>query len=425
MLSETIGGESVCMNKIIKAVTAALSAVSVALFSICGAVSYSTPSEITIISDETAQEVYNFPLSLKYDDCSAVSASADGASEDGSNTSAEIMLFNTIPVKEVTVNFSERKYVIPCGTPFGIKIYSNGLVVVQTSEVETKNGKVNPSQEAGIQCGDIITSVNGIELTENEQLSELVENSGGESLTITAVRDEKTYTTQITPVLDNSENVYRIGLYIKDSCAGIGTLTFIDSESGSFAGLGHGICDSESGQLIPLLSGDIVNASISSIRKSCSGSPGSLCGYFSDDASIGTIISNSEYGVYGSITSYDSESKAIPVAFKQEIQTGYAQILTTIDGTEAKYYDIEIESISYNSDETKNMVIKITDEELLEQTGGIVQGMSGSPIIQNGMLVGAVTHVFVNDTKCGYAVFAENMINYSKIIVQNNTDLAS
>lgn len=412
------------MKKFIKSFTALMAAVSVAVFSLCGAVSYITPSEITVNPESGLKLNYNFPVSVRYNSEQALQA--DTTNDTSDNADATVMLFDTIPVKNININFSERKYVIPCGTPFGVKIYSDGLVVTKTSSIETKNGSVNPSEDAGIYCGDIIKSVNGTKPTTNEQLLECVEKSNGKPIEIEVMRNNKNYSTTITPVIDSKQNVYRIGLWVKDSCAGIGTLTFIDEETRTFGGLGHGICDSESGSIMPLLNGDIVNANISSVRKGRCGSPGSLCGYFSDDEAVGKLVSNSEYGVYGNIISYNSEQDAIPVAFRQEVVRGKAQILTTVDGCTPEYYDVEIESISYNNNNyTKNMIIKITDEELLEKTGGIVQGMSGSPVIQNGMLVGAVTHVFVNDPTHGYAIFSENMISFNNSIVQSSVDFVS
>lgn len=412
------------MKKFIKSFTALIAAFSAAVFSLCGAVSYLTPSELTVNPESSLKSGYNFPVSIRYDGSQAVKT--DTASEKNNSVNGQLMLFDAVPVKNISINFSERQYVTPCGTPFGIKIYSDGLVVARTTEIETENGTKNPSADANIVCGDIITAVNGEKLITNEQLLSCVENSNGKSIKIDGKHNDKNFSTEITPVLDKHQNSYRIGLWVKDSCAGIGTLTFVDNNSGTFAGLGHGICDSESGQIMPLKSGDIVKANISSVRKGCCGSPGALCGYFADGNTHGTLKANSEYGVYGTIDSNVTDNAEIPVSFRQEVVRGKAQILTTVDGNPPQYYDIEIENISYNnSNATKNMVIKITDEKLIEKTGGIVQGMSGSPIIQNGMLVGAVTHVFVNDSSHGYAIFAENMLSYNNSIVQNSVNFVS
>ena len=216
---------------------------------------------------------------------------------------------------------------------------------------------------------------------------------------------------------------YKIGVWVRDSSAGIGTMTFYDNDTGCFAGLGHGICDSEAGTILPLLSGDIVTAEINGLTKSTTGSAGSLRGYFADDNAIGTILTNSERGVFGKAEKAPIDNLEIPIAWKQNVHTGEAKVLSTIDGSEPKYYNIWIENVSRNDNqETKNMVIHVTDGELLDTAGGIVQGMSGSPIIQDGKLIGAVTHVFVNDPTRGYAIFAENMYESVNEIAQNSIE---
>lgn len=393
------------LSRIFAAASAALTAV---LFSICGVVSYLTPNEITVSTDSELY-FYKFPISLKYD---GTASAAITNSE--SCVTADIMLFGTVPIKEINIKNGERKNVILGGEPFGIRIYTDGLVVAQTSDVPTIYGNKNPSSDAGILCGDIITCVNGESLKTNEQLLHAVEKSQGNPIRIEGIRDNEPYSTYITPQNDIQQHCYKIGLWVRDSCAGLGTLTFIDPQTNFFAGLGHGICDTESGSIMPLSEGDIVPAEISSVRKSTCGSPGTLLGSFSDDKAIGILAANSEYGLYGKLSDSDkknfTDNISVPIAFRQEVVRGKAQIRSTISGTSPEYYNIEIEEISYNNNNTaKNMVIKITDEKLLSQTGGIVQGMSGSPIIQNGRLVGAVTHVFINDPTHGYAVFVENM----------------
>lgn len=413
------------MKSFVKSSAKILAFLSAALLFICSAAARFTPSELRINDRSNRILDTAAALSVRYD---AESLPVD-STDTNTKTKAEIMLFGTVPIKEVTVNFDEHKSVLLGGNPFGIRIYTDGLVVSQTTTVQTDKGEKNPSADAGIACGDIILSVNGNPLRTNEQLLACVENSKGKSITIEAKHENEKYTTQITPVKDAAQNKYRIGLMVRDSCAGIGTMTFYEPETNSFGGLGHGICDGESGSLMPLEHGDIVNAAISSVRKGTCGAPGSLCGFFTESESFGTLTSNCEYGVYGTMTQQPyspSPKKEIPVAFRQEVKKGKAQILSTVEGTEPKYYDIEIEEVSYNNINTcKNMVIKVTDKELLETTGGIVQGMSGSPIIQNGRLIGAVTHVFVNDPTHGYALFAETMLSHSNSTVQNKRLTAS
>ena len=387
------------------------------LLILCALTAYFTPSKLSVTKQGNE---FSFPLSVKYDN-TAIYAAFDSSQNTSDRSNAKIMLFDSIPVKDLNVNVTQRKNVILGGTPFGIRIYTDGLVVSGTSSV----GNKNPSHEAGIQNGDIILSVNGQKTDTNEQLLSAVEKSRGNPLEVKATHDGKEYFTKITPVFDESLKKYRIGLMVRDSCAGIGTMTFIDAENGTFAGLGHGICDASSGSLMPLEKGDIVNAEITSVTKSICGNPGALTGIFSDTSPKGTISANSRLGIYGTLYHPDFSQNTVPVAFKQEVQRGYAQILTTVDSSSPKFYDISIEDISYNNHSPKNMIIKITDKNLLEKTGGIVQGMSGSPIIQNGMLAGAVTHVFVNDTTEGYAVFAENMIDFNSTIIQNKLSLAA
>ena len=387
------------------------------LLILCALTACFTPSRLSVTKQGNE---FQFPLSVKYDTNNAIFAAFDTSENPPEKSNAKIMLFDSIPVKDLNVNVTQRKNVILGGMPFGIRIYTDGLVVSGTSPV----GNKNPSHDAGIQNGDIILSVNGTEIDTNEQLLNAVEKSKGNPLEIKAVHDKKEYFTEITPVFDESLKKYRIGLMVRDSCAGIGTMTFIDAENGTFAGLGHGICDNSSGSLMPLEKGDIVSAEITSVTKSICGNPGALVGTFPDTSPEGTISANSELGIYGTLN-HSFSGNTVPVAFKQEIQRGNAQIFTTIDSNPPKFYDISIEDISYNNNSPKNMIIKITDKKLLEKTGGIVQGMSGSPIIQNNMLVGAVTHVFVNDTTEGYAVFAENMIDFNNTIVQNNFSFAA
>ncbi|MBR2176715.1 MAG: SpoIVB peptidase [Clostridia bacterium] len=400
-----------------KRLYAFICSVSLLTMGICGAAAYLSPSEMTVSSD-SGIFCCEFPLSVRYDDIGASAELSSCAAAEG-----EIMLFGSIPVKPVNIEFSERQNVKLGGEPFGIRIYTDGLVVSELSSVPTAEGRKNPSAEAGISCGDTITSVNGIRLRTNEQLTEAVQKSQGKSISIEAVRNGETYMTSITPAMDSQLKSWRIGLWVRDSCAGIGTVTFTDPETDTFAGLGHGICDNPRGSIMPLYEGDIVPAVITSVDKSTGGCPGSLCGSFSDNKAIGTIYANDNCGLYGKILSDFGSGAIIPIAFRQEVVRGKAQIRTTISGDTPEYYDIEIEDISYNNNNvTKNMIIKVTDERLLDLTGGIVQGMSGSPIIQNGRLAGAVTHVFINDPTHGYAIFSENMAAYNNCIIQKHTE---
>lgn len=409
------------MKSTIRIFTILLSPIICGLLIVYGAAGCFAPSELTMTSPQRDFISGNSPLSLHYNESSSVSASLSTGEKSFRRMDATLMLFDVFPVKDVSVNIAERKYVIPGGTPFGLRIYSDGLLISSVCTVSTPEGGSSPADDAGIRQGDVIVSANGCAVSTNEELLEAVSQSGGRPVRLTLRRDGQKLERTIVPVYDSDLKEYRIGLHVRDSIAGIGTMTYIDPSNGSFAGLGHGICDSESGSIMPMLDGNIVHAQINSVTKSICGEPGYLSGQFSDNSSCGTLSVNSNHGVYGTVCSVPENAEVLPVAFKQEIVRGDAQIITTVDGSTPQYYDVRIEDISYNDrGSVKNMIVKITDERLLRKTGGIVQGMSGSPIIQNGMLVGAVTHVFVNDPSRGYAVFAENMTPFSDSI-QNRT----
>ena len=390
----------------IKKITFILAIMLLSLLIICRMCDGLTPSELLVDEHNLRASDTFGTLSVRFS-ADSVSAGAVGKKA----AKGEIMLFGAIPVKDVDLSFSERRRVIPGGIPFGIRIYSDGLVVSELPKVHSDGDKESPAAKSGISKGDIILSVNGKQLKTNEELLQSVEGCGGKPLRLLVRHNTETFVSTVFPLFDTGCNAYKIGMLVRDSSAGIGTMTFYDPANGCFAGLGHGICDADSGSIVPLEHGDIVGAEISSVTKSVCGSPGTLSGYFTDQDSRGTLLRNCEFGVYGSYQGKTGNNTYIPVAYRQEIKKGNAKLLCTIDGAKSEYYDISIEDISFSElDTCKNMVIKITDPRLLSKTGGIVQGMSGSPIIQNGMLAGAVTHVFVNDPSYGYAVFAETML---------------
>lgn len=319
-----------------------------------------------------------------------------------------VKLFNVFPIKSAKVKVSRRKYVVPGGNAFGIRLYTKGVMVIRVDSVTTASGNVSPGKSAGLKEGDMIISVDGVEVYRNRELSAMFASSNGKTLKLKIERDAKTRDIDFTPVLCSEDSTYKGGLWIRDSTAGIGTVTWYDRTNGIFAGLGHAVCDTDTGEIMPLSGGDAVEAQIKGCYKGTSGSAGELCGVFSA-GTIGSLYINGETGVYGIMDSFDESSRVVPVALRQEVKTGAARIICTVDDTGSAYYDIEIEKIFDSKDNQRNLVLRVTDPKLLEKTGGIVQGMSGSPIIQNGMLVGAVTHVFVDDPAEGYGIFAQNM----------------
>lgn len=351
--------------------------------------------------------------------------SASGEMRKGDSAiSVKIELFNAIPVKTSLLRVEKRRYVVPSGRIFGLRLYTKGVVVVSVDKVDTAEGSRCPAKEAGLEKGDVILFIDSVEITDHTQVSQLIEQSGGKTLRIIFERDNVNYETDFIPALSSAQNKYMGGLWIRDSAAGIGTMTFYDRSSGNFGGLGHPICDADTGRALEISSGDIVGAVINSCRKGKSGQAGELCGSFTGDT-MGSLEENSQVGVYGKLYVPGSEAPQLPVAVKSEVKQGKAKIISTVDDNGPCYYEIEIEQISLNDREHRNMVIRVTDETLLEKTGGIVQGMSGSPIIQNGMLVGAVTHVFVNEPERGYAVFAETMLEESESAAHEKQQLAS
>lgn len=331
----------------------------------------------------------------------------------------KLNLFDNITVKDINVSIIPRTTVIPVGSVAGVKLYTEGVLVVGMSEIEgIDSKKYKPYENTGIEEGDTIISMNENKITSTEELIETVNSSKGQQINVKYVHDEETKECSITPVKINS-NEYKIGLWVRDSAAGVGTVTFYEPSTKTFGALGHGITDIDTDELINIASGEFVTTKILNITKGESGSPGKIQGTVENQKNIGTISKNTKYGVYGKVDNISSlnidSSKEMEVALRSEIKQGKATILCCLDNGKVEEYEIEIEKIDIqNSYNNKSMQIKVTDERLIEKTGGIIQGMSGSPIIQNGKFVGAVTHVLVNDPLKGYAVFADMMLKQSK-----------
>ena len=307
--------------------------------------------------------------------------------------------------------YREREVLIPCGTPFGIKMLTDGVVVTDFGTVNGGANSVSPAETAGIRKGDIITAVNDKPICDSVSLSDAVQGSDGEC-TIDIIRGDKLLSVCAAPVKSETDGRYKLGLWTRDSCAGIGTMTFYDPDNNVFGGLGHSVSDMSTGITLPLLEGEITAVTITDILKGTSGVPGELCGAFISDTEIGIVEINSDYGVFGHAEAAPVLNESMEIAFNDEIKLGKATIYTTVSGMMPDEYEIEIEKIDYGSTSpSRNMTIRITDRALLNATGGIVQGMSGSPIIQNGRIIGAVTHVLVNDSAMGYGIFIENMLD--------------
>lgn len=330
------------------------------------------------------------------------------------NNAVEASAFRSSPIPATSVSDDEPHSVIPLGSSFGIKLYTDGVIVVSLSDLYTADGLCCPAAQAGLQAGDYVLTANGEKLDSNSELAQMIGQSEGKPLALTVRRGEECFETELTPVF--SAGAFKAGMWVRDSAAGIGTLTFYDPETACFAGLGHGICDMDVGSVMELSHGDPAPITLCGIVKGTAGQPGQLKGYFPSDEALGTLLANNETGVYGTLNDPPA-GEAIEIAPAEEVTTGAVQILVSIDENGAQLYDAEISRISRKG-ETKNLIVKITDERLLEQTGGIVQGMSGSPILQDGKLCGAVTHVFTDDPTQGYGIFAETMYRQLRVTAE-------
>lgn len=335
---------------------------------------------------------------------------------------ASVNVLGVFPIKSVSIKSVSNDVVLyPGGQPIGVKLSTKGVLVVALSDIKTDGGKItSPAAIAGIQIGDNIIKINGLTMKNSEQTQNEINNCEGKNLKVLIERKGEQIETVIKPVKSSDDNKYKVGLWIRDSTAGVGTLTFYDERSGIFAALGHPITDVDTGTILNINSGEIISSSIISVKKGLRGSPGELKGIFvNEEDTLGQIQKNTECGIFGKSETKltNKSSKPMKVALRNEIKEGPAKILTTIDGEEPKFYDIQIEKLlAQDNPGPKSMVIRVTDQKLLEKTGGIVQGMSGSPIIQDNKIVGAVTHVLINKPDVGYGIYIEWMLKDANIL---------
>lgn len=392
------------------------------------------PRQITLIEGE--EYVYNFGspflVAVKADEDGVLELNNEQLADTGgyiqlsnpvsikSNKKGSVMLqlkaFGLIPLRTMKVDIVPNKKLVACGNTVGVKLEINGILVIGISDVQDMEGRsVLPTKESGIKTGDLLVELNGKKPQGIDDLIQEVQKSEGKKIKIKYKRGSNYGTTEVNPILSSEDKKYHLGLWVRDSTAGIGTLTFYDPETRSFGALGHGITDIDTGTLMPIQNGEVLESNILGIKKGKPGIPGELKGVFLEDRNVlGEIKTNSEGGIYGVLNESATArlvNKLYPIALRTQIKEGNAVILANIDGRKVEEYSIEIQKVSKQSlSGTKGMIIKITDKRLIDATGGIVQGMSGSPIIQDDKIVGAVTHVLVNDPTRGYGIFIEGML---------------
>ena len=363
------------------------------------------PDEIFVYADEETdwETFFQEPL-ISYDE--TVEVSQNGSYQ------IRCKWLGVLPLKTIKVHTVEKQEVLVSGSPVGIYMETKGVLVIDSGEITDRDGIRRTPAEHIIQPGDYICEIDGKVLTGKRQLMQLVRENQGEPMELQVIRHQETIKLEMTPV-ETEDGSYKLGIWVRDNIQGIGTLTYVEP-NGTFGALGHGISDADTGERLEISDGDLYRADILSIRKGTAGTPGELRGVinYREENRIGTICGNSQYGIRGQMEpgKYTESMKKIPTGLKQEIQTGKAEIRCDI-GDGIREYQCEILEIDSNARDTnKCFVLRITDDDLLSRTGGIVQGMSGSPVLQNGKLIGAITHVFVNDPTKGYGIFIENMM---------------
>ena len=414
----------VVKNKFIKKLSLSLLITTIISFAL---IYFSIPSNIKLIEGQTKNLFVGIAnASIDEESVNVLNISENTVSENiqtdfgtieinpiQSGTAKIDMSILGVPVKSVSVNVSPEIKLVPVGKAVGVTVDTDGILVLGTGYVNKDTNEVCQPSKGVLKTGDLITHVNGEKITEKEELIEILESSTG-SLNISIVRNGETLQETLTPIISTEDGKQKIGAWVRDCTQGIGTLTYYNPQTKGFGALGHGVYDIDTKSLLSIKDGKITETIISGIKKGEKGIPGELSGETDDTKVIGEIYQNTECGLYGKIYSENvdfTEQEALPIATKENIKEGKAYIITNIKENKVEKYEINIESIDINtSNPSKCMIIRITDEKLLSQTGGIIQGMSGSPIIQDNHIIGAVTHVFVNDPTKGYGIFIENML---------------
>ncbi len=346
-------------------------------------------------------------------------------------TNLQIQLLGILPIKKLEVDVFPKLKLIPGGNSIGVKLNTKGVLVVGLEEIEGYDSKkYNPGYDGGLRIGDNIVEIDGVKVRNADHVSELINRNKGKEIKVRAKRNGNSLTFKISPVKSKVYNDYKIGLWVKDKTAGVGTLTFIEPRTKIYGALGHAISDAETGKILPVGKGEILRSRVVSIKQGKRGKAGEIRGIFLETTEpLGVLKKNTDYGIYG--TMYERlknpiYKKPIEIAMQHEINLGPAKILTTTDDNSIKEYDVVIEKINIQRKlSNKSMIVRIVDEELLRKTGGIVQGMSGSPIIQNNKIIGAITHVFVNDPTKGYGIYIEWMLKESGVESFNKKGLAN
>ncbi len=370
---------------------------------------FSFPANITMYENEVHSSSLGVGVRIgRIPEDVCASAQGDKVTPIKSGTYSAKLTVGNIPIRTIRLKVTESESLYASGDLIGIRLHNKGLIVTDLAPVLSEGKEISPAQEAGILPGDVILEINGTEPKNSEAVPSLLK----ESTVLTIRRNNSIREVKLSPVRDDEKGILRLGMWVRDSSAGVGTMTYIDPDTNSYGALGHGISESDTGVLFEVASGTIEKCGVIGIEKGKRGAPGQIKGSFQGaDEISGTVTKNCEAGIFGDIfPAFTSYFKEYPIGVISQVKSGDATILSAIDG-EIKEYKISIlRSMPYGST-TKGLAIEVTDPALIEKTGGIVQGMSGSPIIQNGKIIGAVTHVLVNDPTRGYGIFIENMLD--------------